>query len=365
MANHGIDSGERYGRIMHAAGKGVAGLLAAATLSSLASCSALSSLSDSIDKASGSKPKVAAPKIPGVDGLVGMSGPAKPTDQLASGLQGLVVASKLARNDYVTRSEVNELAKAVGEVTDPTLKAVIGKQIVKSIVVYPPSKSSDLESLIPGLSESDKSEAHSFFAAGVYRKSLDEISYGQAEPEDMKSGIEDTGVQPTKEFLDVAELDDAYGALSRVYNVDSARKAAQDLATSTNPEIQQLLQDTLDYQVGKGVADKYSYGGVTKQDAEKILVTIKSKSVIVSVRGQMNAKDVGDYEAGNNAEVALYDAKDSIDVRISDLRKKAEELSQASFPVSSETIKKISDEETKIINQAEESLGGQVRARIS
>lgn len=294
------------------------------------------------------------------------------TDSLSLQLQTLRPLYNLLGEDYVASSKASELSELLKEQKDNTSdvaelkRTIYGNQLKKSIAEYAfetgslIKKMDDVDSLMEGVDPAQVGQAEELFTGKVYKEILDDISSGQKEPEDMDKTIAEAGIQSSADFAQAASLEDAYNALRDIYNTTSAKTAQKDLATVTDPEVKALLSGYTDYVTAKDICDKYSYGGITRDNATKLLATISSADISGMVQQFMGAVDTKDYSKKGKVQTQLYDVRSRLDEGRYALGDRLDGIKDEIVPSLTTTLDKINADSYEAFDRFEETVDAQV-----
>ncbi|PID30019.1 hypothetical protein CR983_03350 [Candidatus Saccharibacteria bacterium] len=250
---------------------------------------------------------------------VQMSGPESPTDDLARQLQLAQTLREISRNgdDFVSKDTLSDTL--LDQDTAPIANRVIGSQALRFIAAYPPDRETDIETLMPNTSPDDIRTARAARESAIYNRALDDIASNRDEPESMAKSIQNTDVAPSKDFSTAASLADAVGAFSGTHSLKSAHEAANDVASSTNPDIKRISTQYVEYYTVKDITDRYSYADISRQDAEQALAGITDNDLKTIATRLLDATDHGDGSLQRTARSELWQV-------ISDTRQSSQEL---------------------------------------
>lgn len=313
-------------------------------------------------QASGDKDAPVFPQLPVARGYklpdsVTMSGPTSPTDEVASQLQLIRGLHNLAGKEYVPGADAEELAEQLRAASDPTTKAIVGRQVLKSIATYgfdagqPVQKLSDVDRFLVGATAEEIARGRQLLTNNVYEKTLQEISYGKQEPEAIAGKIGDTEVEATSAFMHAAQLVDAADAFSSIYDENSAQKAAEDVVEATDPEIAALAKAYAEYEKVDALMRKYSYGGISRVDMEASLATVADGALTAIARTYMETVDNDTYKEQMAAERALRELEWQLNDRKRTLSDRAKEETEKVAVSSTTAVDELQTEQYDILDQ--------------
>lgn len=210
-----------------------------------------------------------------------------------------------ASNSINANAERKALAATLaGEIIDDA-DSVYGHNLVKH--------SGDIDTLLGASDAAFNKKVKDAYYTNELDRELDAISIDQSEPEKIIPELQKDGVPIPKGFIDLAYREDAADALTGIYDVTSYEGATEDLESSPLREVKDLLRAYGDVEKAQEICDKYSYGGIDKATAFKLLAGIKSIKVVDATKNYIKAHDANDYDATQSARTDVYDVKDGVE----------------------------------------------------